>query len=75
MKILEVPTRTNLDNILSYYHDTSPHPGINNTVNKIRTKYIWKGISNDVRQYVSQTRFTLSLCSVDTVVFMLFSSS
>lgn len=51
---LVVPVKLR-SHILKLYHDLpiSGHLGIDKTLNKIRMKFIWPGMSNDVKAYVN----------------------
>ena len=41
--------------ILKRYHDSyiAGHPGINKTYQKIKEKYYWRGMSTDIKKYVT----------------------
>ena len=51
VKYLEVPLESEINDIISFYHDTT-RAGINTTIDGIHNKYDWIGIHEDVRQYV-----------------------
>ena len=53
VKLLECPKKHELPEIMGKFHDISGHDGINSTYTTISNKYYWKGISQDVKDYVS----------------------
>ena len=53
VKLLECPMKHQLPEIMRIFHDVSGHDGINTTYITISSKYFWKGISQDVKNYVS----------------------
>ena len=55
-----------VQNILHQYH-TNPmggHSGINNTLSKISNFYVWNSMKEDVVEYVSVKKATISLLDV-----------
>ena len=52
MKYVEIPIDSEIDNIICFYHDVT-HLRVNTTIDSIRNKYDWKGIHENVSEYVS----------------------
>ena len=49
---LECPLKSQVPDILKLYHDAH-HPGINATLTNIRREYLWLGMCEEVKLYVS----------------------
>jgi hypothetical protein len=45
-----VITKDKLSTVLKMCHNSSGHPGVNKTANKINERYYWKGIVDDTRK-------------------------
>ncbi|CAG9128375.1 unnamed protein product [Plutella xylostella] len=54
------PPEDQRQKIISYYHDSrfTAHKGIDETIRRIKLKYIWKNLTKDVRDYIK----TCSIC-------------
>lgn len=54
-KLIYIENEEDKETILKNFHDTQfgGHMGIQATINKIKEKYYWHGIGNDVRKYVN----------------------
>ena len=63
MKYLEIPIHSEIDAIISFYHDVT-HTGVNTTIESIINNYDWSGIHDDVRYYV---RFFFLLYSINSL--------
>ena len=78
MEILQCPTKCEIPELMRRYHDVSGHDGINTTYNLISSKYYWKGMSQDVKDYVSEivcmvhiyTSFIYILCIVFILIYI-----
>ena len=51
--LVVVPEATNLREIFNEFHDQVGHPGINATVKDIQQRYFWRGMYNEISEYVS----------------------
>ena len=49
----EVVCSGQVEEVLKLYHDGPAHPGINATIKAIRQKYVWPGMNEDMKSYVS----------------------
>ena len=54
------PPKSKVSEILHLYHD-SDHPGINSTVTNVRREYCWLGMVDEIKQFVSDDSFLISL--------------
>ena len=50
--LVVVPEATDLREI-NKFHDDVGHPGINATVKGIQQRYFWRGMYNEISEYVS----------------------
>ena len=51
--LVVVPEATDLREIFNKFHDNVGHPGINATVKGIQQRYLWRGMHNEISEYVS----------------------
>ena len=53
-KLLKIPNKNEKDSILWMYHNhpTAAHFGVETTYNKIKEKFFWRGMYNDIRKYI-----------------------
>ena len=52
-KFLKCAKKDEVPEILNTFHDVSGHDGINSTYRNIANEFYWKGMSTDVKEYVS----------------------
>ena len=52
-KLFEVVQSTEVPQIISLFHDSAGHPGMNATIISIKEKYYWCGLNKDVKDHVS----------------------
>ena len=52
-KYLKCVKNDEVPEILNNFHDVSGHDGINSTFHSITNEFYWKGMSSDVKEYVS----------------------
>ena len=50
--MLICPTSAEIQEILHLYHDPE-HCGVNTTTEMLNRKYAWRGMQNDIGEYVS----------------------
>ena len=49
----EVVCSGQIEEVLKLYHDGPAHLGINDTIKAIGQKYVWPGMNEDIKKYVS----------------------
>ena len=52
-KYLKCAKKDEVQEILKSFHDVSGHDGINSMFSHISSEFYWKGMSRDVKEYVS----------------------
>ena len=72
VKLLQCPTKNEIPELLKKYHDVSGHDGINTTYKIISREYYWKGMSQDVKDYVSVVCMICMITSFMTLARLVF---